>query len=357
MTDARRLLRWYDSNCRDLPWRENQDPYRILVSEFMLQQTRAEVVAQRFLRFVNRFPTLEALAAASEEEVMAEWSGLGYYRRARNLRASARAISKKTQWPESATELAELPGVGAYTSAAIASIAFGQRVAAMDGNVRRVTARLLAQPGITTNTQVATALEREARRLLDESRPGDSNQALMELGATVCKPQPRCELCPLAKRCLAHARGNEISYPHRPKAKPRSNRSWQVVVVEHQGKVWLQRRRRDARWLPGMFELPWVEGVEGPLSAEQAKKTERSIAVLIGHPVCLLEHAGVVSHAIGRRAIRAGVWLARPLAETNNMPTGERLGEGRWATRKQIRELPTTSLVGKALKKVEEDRN
>ncbi len=345
---ARQLLAWYDRNQRQLPWRQDRDPYRVLVSEFMLQQTRVEVIASRFVRFIERFPTVEELAAAPEEEVVAEWSGLGYYRRARNLWASARQIQGRGGWPTTATELKQLPGVGEYTAAAVASIAFGQPIAVLDGNVRRVMTRLLAEPGNPASRAVVNRLQDEAGRWLDESRPGDSNQALMELGATVCKPQPKCGVCPVADQCLAQQRGEERVYPTVAPTSPRQHRRWQVAILERGAEILLLRRGEDEKWLPGMFELPWVVGPEGPLAKPQVAEAEAALSNKLGRRVTLERHLGVISHAIGRRSIRAGVWLAQA-ANGRQAPHGDHAGV--WVKRDQVTDLPTTSLVGKALAK------
>src|SRR6202451_3934202 len=195
----RQLLGWYDLHARDLPWRASRDPYRVWLSEIMLQQTRVAAVIAHYREFLRRFPTVQKLAAAREASVLAAWSGLGYYRRARMLHAAAQGIVRERagKFPAMADELLELPGVGRYTAAAIASIAFGEPVAVVDGNVERVLQRL-------SGSHLATPqIWQHAQQLLDPSRPGDFNQAMMELGATVCVPgEPRCLLCPVRKHCV-----------------------------------------------------------------------------------------------------------------------------------------------------------
>lgn len=224
----KKLLAWYGANRRDLPWRRTKDPYRILVSEVMLQQTRVQTMLPYYQRFLALFPTVEALAAARPQRVLGAWSGLGYYSRARSLHAAARAI-RDSGFPSTYEELIELPGVGRYTAAAVSSIAFGLPHAVLDGNVRRVVSRLFAS---------AEAVEAKAQSLLDRRRPGDSNQAVMELGALVCLPrQPRCDACPLAPDCAAFTAGRVEQFPARRPRTPSRGMDLRLVVVERGGKI------------------------------------------------------------------------------------------------------------------------
>ncbi|RMF05515.1 MAG: A/G-specific adenine glycosylase, partial [Chloroflexi bacterium] len=213
------LLRWYRRNGRALPWRDETDPYRIWVSEVMLQQTQVATVVPYYHRFLARFPTVEALAAASQEQVLKLWEGLGYYARARNLHRAAREIVEKWsgRLPQSGAQLRTLPGFGEYTAAAVASIAFGEPVAAVDGNVKRVLARLFAVETDVTRNPGARHIGQAAQQLLESRHPGDWNQAVMELGATVCTPtSPRCAGCPLRKWCRARQLGLQSELPRRP---------------------------------------------------------------------------------------------------------------------------------------------
>lgn len=251
----RALLSWYDANQRDLPWRHTRDPYRIWISEIMLQQTRVAVVMERYRRFLKRFPSVGILARARESSVLAEWSGLGYYRRARNLQAAAKVIMRdhKGKFPRSADTLQNLPGVGRYTAAAIASIAFGETIAVVDGNVERVLARLLG------HEQRGESKWATAQDLLDKQRSGDFNQAMMELGATVCLPvQPACRSCPIKKFCSTRGRG------HFQKSKGRQQRRRVAYLLgRHAGSVLLLQRPADNRLMPGMWELPEVTPSNG----------------------------------------------------------------------------------------------
>src|SRR6266853_2342075 len=206
----RALLRWYDQHRRDLPWRETRDPYRIWLSEIMLQQTRVAAVLDHYRIFLERFPNVQALASASEDAVLAAWSGLGYYRRARMLHQAAQQITKKHGgcFPQNSEALLALPGIGRYTAAAIASIAFAEPIAVVDGNVERVLQRFI---GINLTTP---QIWQHAQALLADSRPGDFNQAMMELGATVCVPrEPRCPMCPVRKWCVTQQSGRSAISP------------------------------------------------------------------------------------------------------------------------------------------------
>jgi len=254
-----RLLSWYDRNRRDLPWRNRRDPYRVWVSEIMLQQTRVAAVLGYYARFLRRFPTLEKLAAAREASVLAAWSGLGYYRRARMLHAAARKIVHELEgvFPATSRDLLALPGVGRYTAAAIASIAFNEPAAVVDGNVERVMQRLFGRSLSQREVWVA------AEDLLSRNRPGDFNQAMMELGATVCVPmEPLCAACPVVRFCSTRGRGSR-----NPKAKSQRKREICYALSCQNGEVLLLKRPKDAALMPGMWELPEIEA-RGPRSSD-----------------------------------------------------------------------------------------
>jgi A/G-specific adenine glycosylase len=244
----RALLRWYSSHKRDLPWRSNVDPYRIWVSEIMLQQTRVAAVIPYFERFLARFPDVEALAAADEQQVLVAWAGLGYYSRARNLQKAAQVIAEAGIFPKDYEGIRALPGIGDYTAAAVASIAFGLPYAAVDGNVRRVLSRITAGAGNIRNA---------ADTLLDAKRPGDFNQAMMELGATVCLPrQPLCQLCPVSGFCTAARAGLQDEFPVRvPKRAPKRV-SKQLLILRRSNRILLWRRPEASARLAGFWELP-----------------------------------------------------------------------------------------------------
>jgi len=245
------LLTWYDRNRRDLPWRGTRDPYRIWLSEIMLQQTRVAAVKERYARFASRFPTVRKLAAARPASVLAEWSGLGYYRRARNLHAAAQVVVREMggQFPQTAEGLRRLPGIGRYTAAAVASISFHEPVAVVDGNVGRVISRLWGLPGISGEGVWSIAQE-----LLGRERPGDFNQAMMELGATVCLPtEPRCSECPIRSSCRTQGRHQSS------RKKPRQHqREAAHALARNSDSVLLVRRSSGETLMPGMWELPQV---------------------------------------------------------------------------------------------------
>ena len=253
------LLQHYVDNFRDLPWRSPPgapapDPYRVWLSEVMLQQTTVATVAPRFTRFVERWPTIEALAAAPDDAVLGEWAGLGYYARARNLIACAREVARRGAFPSTAAELRALPGIGAYTSAAIAAIAFGEKAAAVDTNVERVVARLFGLPDPSR-----TEIERRTLELMPADRPGDFVQALMDLGATICRPKsPRCGDCPISNDCAGFATGRPESFPQKRRRAARPHRHGIAWWIERNGSVWLVRRPAKGL-LGGMAALPGGE--------------------------------------------------------------------------------------------------
>jgi A/G-specific adenine glycosylase len=250
-----RLLDWYGAHARDLPWREDHDPYRIWISEIMLQQTRVAAVIAHYHEFLRRFPSVEKLAAAREASVLAAWSGLGYYRRARTLHAAAKLVAREHggTLPATSKELLTLPGVGRYTAAAIASIAFGEPVAVVDGNVERVLQR------VSGKRLAAEKLWDAAEELLDPNRPGDFNQAMMELGAMLCAPRsPACLTCPVLELCATRG-----ELDGKAKAAPQKKREICYAIdlrgaARGLGKIFLVQRPLDTRLMAGMWELPEI---------------------------------------------------------------------------------------------------
>jgi A/G-specific adenine glycosylase len=284
------LLEWYAHNRRDLPWRRSQDSYAIWVSEIMLQQTRVAVVVDRYQAFMGRFPTLVSLALAPEEDVLALWSGLGYYRRARMLHKAARFVADHHQGnlPSTSEQLRLLPGIGAYTAAAIASIAHGEHVAVVDGNVERVLCRLSGweAAGRTGGAALRRKIENLAAELVDPLRPGDFNQAMMELGATVCTPRsPQCQVCPWAVNCKTLG---EHKTPPRPQMLSREVAHALSVRMGQQAgetnrEVLLEQRAASQTVMPGLWELPMLREPEVP--AEELRMTVRHAIMQVNYYV------------------------------------------------------------------------
>ena len=348
---AATLLAWYDRHARRLPWRvaprrehadgvaralpgEPIDPYRVWLSEIMLQQTRVAAVIPYFEKFVARWPTVHALARAPQEDVMAAWAGLGYYARARNLHRCAQMVSAQLGgvFPDTEDGLAELPGVGAYTAAAIASIAFGRAAAAVDGNVERVMARLygVAEPLPKSKTQLRAL----ASALVPEQRPGDYAQAVMDLGATICTPaRPVCGLCPWNAACVAHRDGDPESLPARAK-KERPTRHGVAFWVERasDGAVLLRRRPQEGL-LGGMVEVPGTPWRDAPWSHDEAL----AHAPIAGEWRPL---RGDVRHTFTHFHLTLSVVAAR---------SGDEI-DGQWCPRQDIAEAGLPSLMRKVAK-------
>lgn len=258
------LLTWYDENKRTLPWREDASPYRVWVSEIMLQQTRVEAVKPYYERFMKALPDIAALAAAQEETLLKLWEGLGYYNRVRNLQKAARMIMERHagEMPADYDALLALPGIGNYTAGAIASIAFGIPKPAVDGNVLRVLSRIRTDDRCISEEKVRRAVEAELEAAMPKDRPGDFNQAMMEIGACVCVPngQPHCDECPLEGICRARSQGKELSYPIKEGKKARKPEEKTVLLVRDEGRVAL-RKRPAKGLLAGMYEFPCLPGM------------------------------------------------------------------------------------------------
>jgi A/G-specific adenine glycosylase len=309
------LLRWYRRERRDLPWRRARDPYAIWLSETMLQQTRVDTVIPFYERFLRKLPTLQALAEAGEQEVLALWSGLGYYRRARLLHAAAKSVMKSYagRLPSEVEQLRRLEGIGAYTAGAVASIAFGRRAAVVDGNVSRVLARLYAieqdlrgGSGKTRVWQLAEALVPDG-----DGDPGEWNQALMELGATVCLPRaPKCTECPLARACLAKARGIHLRLPHLSRKPPPVAMRRVSIVLLSADRV-LVARRCTGLLFGGLWEPPGCAG------------STRGLAARLGVDLRGLEHAGDIVHVLSHRRMQVRVFRG-PLGPKRAFPLPSR---------------------------------
>ena len=259
------LLPWYRKNHRDLPWRQDREPYHIWISEIMLQQTRVEAVKPYYKRFLENLPDVAGLANAEEQHLLKLWEGLGYYSRVRNLQKAAIQIMDDHGgvMPDTYEELLKLKGIGSYTAGAIASIAYGRRVPAVDGNVLRVVSRLCMDEELITDFKVKQRVEKELRETMSEDRPGDFNQAMMEIGAMVCIPNgaPHCQDCPLKKICLAHENGVEEAYPKKAGKKARNIEEKTVLIIQDADKAAI-RQRPGKGLLAGMYEFPMLEGYQ-----------------------------------------------------------------------------------------------
>ncbi len=290
------LLPWFSENARALPWRENTAPYRVWLSEIMLQQTRVEAVRGYFLRFLEAFPDISALAAANTDAVLKQWEGLGYYSRARNLQKAAQAIMERFdgQFPNRYEDILSLPGIGDYTAGAISSICFSRPEPAVDGNVLRVTARLTDSHTPVDLPTVKREVTASLRRVYPEGHCGDFTQSLMELGAMVCIPKsPRCDICPLSGICLAKAHGTAASLPVRTPKKSRKIYEKTVFFLQKENKIAV-RKREDAGLLASLWEFP---NTEGRLTPDEAVRLAEDWGTEPQAPLRQLERVHIFTHA------------------------------------------------------------
>ncbi|HEX4810808.1 MAG TPA: A/G-specific adenine glycosylase [Bryobacteraceae bacterium] len=321
-----RLLNWFDQHKRDLPWRRTKDAYRIWISEIMLQQTRVAAVIPYYERFIARFPDAEALANAPEVDLLAHWAGLGYYSRAHNLRSAARDVVSAGGFPATYDGIRELPGIGDYTAAAVASIAFELPHAVLDGNVFRVLSRVFNDSTDIKGPRARKHFGKLADDLLDRTQPGDFNQAMMELGATLCLPKaPQCLLCPIAEFCRARTAQTQANLPIRVTLQRNAEEQRTVFWIERNGKLLLWQRPADARLMPGFWELP--EGAQLP----QAEASE-----IIGG----FRH-GITVHNYKFTVVRCAP------------PTD--VGVCQWVSLTQLNGLPTSTIFRKAWRVVHRD--
>jgi A/G-specific adenine glycosylase len=340
---AAALLRWYDRGHRVLPWRTTPSAYRTLVSEFMLQQTVVATVIPYFERFVGRFPDFSTLAAAGEDEVLAHWSGLGYYARARNLHRAAGAVVAQHGGllPADEAALRALPGVGEYTAAAVAAIALGVRTFAVDGNAARVMARLEGDDRPIDRPAVRTALRARGLRLVPADRPGDFAQAIMELGSQVCTTgRPRCTACPVASACRAHAEGRAAALPVRTPRAAKKVVELACVAVERAGRVLLVRRPAGVL-LGGTWVLPSAERTAGEPDAAAAGRALGDTGLACA-PATVRE-AGVIRHIFTHRDVTARV--LRAAVSGTLLPTRD----ARWVSPRETGSLALSSFTRKTL--------
>lgn len=350
---VRTLLEWFAAHARDLPWRRTRDPWAVLVSEVMLQQTQVKTVIPYWECWMRRFPDAASLATAGEAEVLKLWEGLGYYRRARNLQAAACALVTEHggRFPRNLDAILALPGVGRYTAGAVASIAFNQPAPILDGNVMRVLARLFAVDGDPAAREVNARLWRLAGELVVTAarieRPRERacsalNQALMELGATVCTPRtPACPTCPVRRHCAAHRTGRVAELPA-PRARPATSaRRFLVIAAEH-AERWLVRRRPAAEVNGGFWEFPNVE-VLSDGDADPAAAASRLLGVRHAAP----ERLGEVRHAITRYRVTQEAWRVR-------LPRAVKPRDGgAWHTLAELHALPMVTAHRRLLKRLE----
>jgi A/G-specific adenine glycosylase len=318
---GRLLLDWYARGHRDLPWRNTRDPYAIWVSEIMLQQTRAQAVIPYYQRFLERFPTVTALAAAREDDVLALWSGLGYYSRARNLRQAGQRIMASGGFPRDYDGIRALPGIGDYTAAAVGSIAFDLPFAVLDGNVLRVVARVTNDASDISSGRARERFREIAQEWLDPREPGHFNQALMELGATVCLPRnPLCLVCPLTGCCQARQEGTAAQLPVKLRKTRAIRLGGVLLVVRNRGRILLRQRDATARRMAGFWDLPAAEDLP---------------AARLGARI------GEIRHTITHHHYRLEV-----LSATASLPTGKGF---RWFAIAQLSGIPFSTTARKAL--------
>lgn len=332
---AELLLRWYDQHARVLPWRGIHNAYHTWVSETMLQQTRVETVLAYFDRFIQRFPTVEALAAAPEDEVLKLWEGLGYYRRARNLHKGAQQVVAEHGGviPRDVKELLKISGIGEYTAGAIASIAYDQAVPAVDGNVIRVVSRV---KGIRENVGIPSVKRRiaqEAAALVPQSRPGDFNQAMMDLGATICVPgTPSCERCPVSALCDAYREGDAEDIPELPRKNPPKVIDYDLYLIFNGDRVLM--RQRTETMLQGLWVYPMVE------DHHTIKQLAPLVKKRIGVPVTDIQPAGDAKHIFTHQVWQMKLYIMHTTAEA---PAG-----WRFVTMEEMQQLTIPTAVKKA---------
>ncbi|MEI8243790.1 MAG: A/G-specific adenine glycosylase, partial [bacterium] len=340
-----RLLQWYAGHHRDLPWRGHPDPYAVWVSEIMLQQTRVETARGYFVRFLKRFPAITDLAAAGTADVLKHWEGLGYYSRARNLQAAARHVTARLggRLPCTAAALGELPGIGPYTAAAIASICFGERVPVVDGNVARVFSRYLGWRDdfrkLPSRRKLADWLQPHMARM---ARPGDFNQAMMELGALICLPRtPACRQCPLAATCHARETGTQAELPARRERTSILTRHAMAVVIRRHSRVLLVQRRAGGL-LGGFWELPGGEAARQPhVRAASAAACRQTGLSLSGLSAC-----GVLTHTFSHFRLQLAIYRCRLAAGRIRGSSGVRM---MWASPADLARLPVATAHRRAL--------
>ncbi|MFC2115298.1 A/G-specific adenine glycosylase [Bacteroidota bacterium] len=312
MEIKRKIGEWYLANKRSLPWRETKDPYTIWVSEIILQQTRVAQGMDYYHRFLGRFPDLESLARAEEYEVLNVWEGLGYYSRARNMHEAAKHIYNNLDgnFPSSYSGILELKGAGRYTAAAVASIAFGEPRAVVDGNVHRVLSRLFGIEEAPGFYGKSSRIVREADKFLDTEDPGTHNQAVMELGAMICTPsQPDCRVCPIREHCIAHLQNRTADLPLRSSPAPRRKRYFHYLLISNENGIWIGHRKKKDIW-QGLYELPLIE-TSRPVSPSSMTKSDEWSSLLGRKGVAAQKVSHIFKHLLTHQEIHARFYHIR----------------------------------------------
>ncbi|PID95076.1 MAG: A/G-specific adenine glycosylase [Bacteroidetes bacterium] len=315
------LITWYEKEKRSLPWREKTDPYAIWISEIMLQQTRVDQVIGYYLRFMEHFPSIAELARASEDQVLKLWQGLGYYSRARNIHKTAKILhfERKDRFPSQRMELVKLPGIGDYTSGAIASIAFDEKVPAIDGNVQRVIARFQGVSLPINTTEGAKKVKEYVEAILPDSHCGTFNQALMELGALICKPtSPLCRECPLQHTCYAFQHHQTADLPVKIKRTKYRHRYFHYLVILQQSHTYLHHRNNPKDIWYHLYEFPLME-TEAPASPEQILASLTTQHPSMGKQITLVQKTPEVVHTLSHQKIHAQFFIL----QTRHTPSAE----------------------------------
>ncbi len=346
----RSLLRWFRKNARPLPWRESNDFYHVWLSEIMLQQTQVETVIPYFRRFIRAFPNLQALAEAPLEQVLEHWSGLGYYRRARHLHQAAQIIVAEWggQFPRDWKSVRALPGVGDYTARAILSIADNQPYAVLEGNVARVMARLLALRGNIRRAHFRQTVERQAQALLSRWHPGEFNQAVMEIGQTLCRlREPRCPQCPLRRWCRARRLGQAEAFPEPSPRRPTVRRHLALAIIPQDGRL-LVVKGLDEGLTPDLWNFPSAFG-SSPQQALRALR--RKIGSVTNARLPLSQPVAEFRHNITYRSIRARVYLAKAEVRSpaRRASQHDAAADTRWLTLDQLRRAALAQVARKAI--------
>jgi A/G-specific adenine glycosylase len=342
------LLPWYEINKRSLPWRSGRNPYMIWVSEIILQQTRIYQGIDYFQRFIDRFPDVTTLATANIEDVLLIWQGLGYYSRARNMHQTARTIISEYQgeFPTTYKELIQLKGIGPYTAAAISSISFNEKKAAVDGNVFRVIARLFGireAPGMAHSRSV---IQQKADQILDKQDPGSHNQAMMELGARICKPtSPICHACPLSRQCYAYKSGEADLLPLRKKPSRKRKRYFHYLVVFHNGSTYIRQRTGKDIW-EQLYEFPLIETGRA-VSPVRLEKLTAWHDLFGGRDIRLLKTSRTIKHQLTHQEINARFYLIVPCGKNSfALPDALRVEA------EELTNYPQPVLIGRTMKEL-----